>query len=367
MTKLTVFRSTQATPGERGRVLGRAFPDRMRRTSAFYDRLFAAVGIDQRDVVAWSRDAFAHVGARAPELAEEMEGMARGADLPLWRIAALNARTEILGRFGALPEPECSTLVHAPADGRPPVTAQTWDWHDGMRDGWFVWNIEHPDGRVVRTVTEYGIVGKIGVNAAGVGVHFNILGHASDKSVSGEGSWVPVHVLSRAVLDTCTTVGEAAELAVTTPVAASSSLTLAGYAHGRATAAAIELSPVGSACLPPGADGYVVRTNHFVAPVLAEGEARGTADPGTYHRLAALQERTAKLGHAPDRAALLSALTCHAEDGAEVCCHPQPEAAFGTRWETLATVSLDVVGGSLAVHPGRPCSLADVGAWPVVG
>ncbi|MCZ0973631.1 C45 family autoproteolytic acyltransferase/hydrolase [Streptomyces albulus] len=306
------------------------------------------------------------MGARAPELAEEIEGMARGADLPPWRIAALNARTEILGRFAARPQPECSTVVHAPADGRPPVTAQTWDWHDGLRDGWFVWNIEHPDGRVVRTVTEYGIVGKIGVNAAGLGLHFNILGHDGDKSSTTSGSWLPVHVLARQVLDTCATVAEAVELATTVPVAASSSLTLAGYADHRASAATVELSPVGTARLAPRDDGFLLRTNHFVAPALADGEAMGIADPHTYRRLAALQRRTAELPQAPDRADLLAVLTCHGDEGAELCCHPQPAAAPGTRWETLATVSLDIAAGTLAVHPGGPCTLRNA-AWTTVG
>ncbi|AKA07998.1 acyltransferase [Streptomyces noursei ZPM] len=362
----TVFHSSEAAPGDRGRALGRAFPDRIRRTGAFYDRLFAVAGVRPQDVADWGRAAFAHIGARAPELAEEIEGMARGADLPPWRIAALNARTEILGRFAARPQPECSTVVHAPADGRPPVTAQTWDWHDGLRDGWFVWNIEHPDGRVVRTVTEYGIVGKIGVNAAGLGLHFNILGHDGDKSSTTSGSWLPVHVLARQVLDTCATVAEAVELATTVPVAASSSLTLAGYADHRASAATVELSPVGTARLAPRDDGFLLRTNHFVAPALADGEAMGIADPHTYRRLAALQRRTAELPQAPDRADLLAVLTCHGDEGAELCCHPQPAAAPGTRWETLATVSLDIAAGTLAVHPGGPCTLRNA-AWTTVG
>ncbi|MCZ0973632.1 hypothetical protein O1L55_24430 [Streptomyces albulus] len=47
---LTVFHSSEAAPGDRGRALGRAFSDRIRRTGAFYDRLFAVAGVRPQDV-----------------------------------------------------------------------------------------------------------------------------------------------------------------------------------------------------------------------------------------------------------------------------------------------------------------------------
>jgi isopenicillin-N N-acyltransferase-like protein len=308
--------------------------------------------------------AFGHISAVVPELAEEIDGIARGAQLPLHRVAALNARTEILGRFG-LQHPECSTVVHAPTDGTPPVTTQTWDWHEEMRDGWFVWHIEHPDGREVRTVTEYGIVGKIGVNAAGLGLHFNILAHATDgPAPRADTLWLPVHVLARHVLDRCDSLDEAVEMATATPVAASSAITLAAYESGQAQAATVELSPVGAAVLHPGVDGYLLHTNHFVDPRLASGEALATEDPDTLHRFAALHARTADRP-APGAPALLDALTFHLDEGAALCCHPDPDAAPGERWETLATVSLDVTNVRLAVHAGGPCTALDTD-WTLV-
>jgi isopenicillin-N N-acyltransferase-like protein len=357
----TVFRSPATAPGERGLLLGRAFPDRIRRNAHFYDTLFRSTGARATDVREAALATFGHIAAAAPDLAEEIDGIAAGARLPLHRIAALNARTEILGRFGRQ-HPECSTVVHAPADGRPPVTTQTWDWHDDMRDGWFVWHIEHPDGREVRTVTEYGIVGKVGVNDAGLGLHFNILAHISDASAPV--GRLPVHVLARHVLDSCRTVDEAVRLATATPVGASSSLTLAAHEAGRARAATVELSPAGPAVLHPGADGYLLRTNHFVDPRLAPGEALATEDPDTRHRLEALCTRTAARP-APDAPALLDTLTFHLDDGAALCCHPGSDAALGRRWETLATVSLDVVSSRLSVHAGGPCT-ARADDWTVV-
>jgi hypothetical protein len=61
-----------------------------------------------------------------------------------------------------------------------PLAVQTWDWYEQFADGWLVWSIEVADGTYFHTLTEYGVLAKIGVNASGVGLHFNILHHAAD-------------------------------------------------------------------------------------------------------------------------------------------------------------------------------------------
>ena len=81
---------------------------------------------------------------------------------------------------------ECSTVIALPP-GRPPVAVQTWDWYDAMADGWFTWTIPHPDGRVVQTVTEFGMLAKIGVNDRGVGVMLNMLHHRTTPAPSRPG------------------------------------------------------------------------------------------------------------------------------------------------------------------------------------
>ena len=50
MPSPTVFRSASAAPGDRGLLLGRAFPDRIRRTWEFYGELFATAGAAPQDI-----------------------------------------------------------------------------------------------------------------------------------------------------------------------------------------------------------------------------------------------------------------------------------------------------------------------------
>jgi isopenicillin-N N-acyltransferase-like protein len=204
------------------------------------------------------------------------------------------------------------------------------------------------------------MVGKIGVNSAGLGVHFNVLGHVADGGATG----VPVHVVARHVLDEAATVEEAAALARSAGVSASTVLTVAGWDGERATARCLELSPAGVGELEPDADGVLLHTNHFLDAALARGERLAADDPTTRRRLALLAEHAADLRAAADPTARAAALLDH-DTG--LCCHADAEQPFDDRWETLATVSLDLAAARLHLHEGGPCGIAaGTAGWQVV-
>ena len=330
-------RSPPAAPSDRGEAFGAAHAERIGVTLARYRALFAP----GTDVDALGAQALGATRGYAPALAAEIEGIAAGARLPATAVAALNARTEILGRGRG----ECTTLAW------PGASVQTWDWHAELADGWLVWTIEHPGGRVVHTLTEFGIVGKLGVGGD-VGVHLNILHHERDGGPVG----VPVHVVARHVLDAARDVGHARDLAAAARVSASSALTVVG-ADAAVTA---ELHPGGPALVHPDARGLLLHANHFLAPDAAAGDRaqrRGPRLPRPAGRPPrALAERPPR-----DRDGALAALCSHAGGYDAICCHPDPAAPPGDRWATLATVALDPARGALAVRAGGPCAAG--GPW----
>lgn len=121
---------------------------------------------------------------------------------------ALNARTELLAAGGVVHRGECSTLVRIGTDETvPPISAQTWDWHHELTTAWLLIQHENTDLPFI-TLTERGVVGKIGLNAAGVGVHVNILSHVSDAPQDGD-DVVPVHADARRILDPAQDVAQA--------------------------------------------------------------------------------------------------------------------------------------------------------------
>ena len=203
-----------------------------------YARLFALNGLGATDVARFGLQALERISAYAPELGTEIEGIAAGSGLPAETIGALNARTELLAASAG----ECSTIAclgSMTASGSA-LGIQTWDWHNELAEGWIVWTIEHPDGRRVETLTEAGIVGKIGMNDRGVAVLLNILGHRDDGPPVG----VPIHVLCRSVLDQADGAVTALEMVAAADVSASSAVTIVTDEEG-GTACSVEVSPAG--------------------------------------------------------------------------------------------------------------------------
>ncbi|MFI6578413.1 C45 family autoproteolytic acyltransferase/hydrolase [Nocardiopsis sp. NPDC050513] len=348
---VSVFTSPDGGHTARGRTLGSTWGERVRATWDRYERHFADLGLAARLVRDVGHGALDRVAAWAPRLAEEIHGIAEGAGLEPWQAGALNARSEVLAHVRPAPPGECSVSVYLPGEGLP-RTVQTWDWIDGMEDGRLVWSYRPRPGHTVSTFTEFGVLAKIGVNSAGLGLHFNLLKHRADGGVDG----VPVHVVARRVLEEAGSVAEAGRVIRSAPVTASVALTVVAHDGDRSEAATFEVSPAGVAVLPVRPDGFLWHTNHFLDPALAEGEALGVDDQDTYDRQAALARLADGLAGADvaDRAA---ALAHHRGDGAALCRHPEAGDTPDARWRTLMTVGLDLERHRLAFQGGNPCTL----------
>ena len=157
-----------------------------------------------------------------PPLAAELEAFALGARLEPELVAALNGRTELLALA------ECTTVGRCEsADG--PWLAQNWDWYADAPERCLVWSAA-VEGARFATMTEAGILAKVGVSTRGIAVALNILYHASD----GRGELgVPVHLVLRRLLEEAASVGDAWELLRETPYSASSCITVVDAARRR--------------------------------------------------------------------------------------------------------------------------------------
>lgn len=345
------FTSSVLGPEDRGTEFGTRHRDEVTRTVAAYRRLFLARAVGPFDVDAWSERAWRRIQVLAPEAAAEIRGIAEGAGLPARDVAGINARTELLAVANPAGVDECSTVVSLPP-GRPPVAVQTWDWYDVMADHWLHWTVPHPDGRVAETVTEYGVLGKIGVNRAGVGVLFNMLHHADDEGAGEREIGYPVHLLSRRILDEAEDLDQARKIAYAARTSASTSLTLVEGGRSGGRAVSVELFPGGPGAFEP-ADGLLVRTNHFVSPEGAPGCIADTIGPGSRIRrdtlLTAFDDRLPR-----DHGEVVAAMLDHREVGG-VCAHPDRSADPLLWHKTLATVGVDTVSGRLEVAAGGPC------------
>jgi isopenicillin-N N-acyltransferase-like protein len=347
------FTSSVLDPYDRGRELGERFADRIGSTVAAYRRLFAVRADHPFDVDLWAERAWDTITSVAPAYADEIRGIADGAGRPVRELAAVNARTELLVAANPTGVTECSSVISAPP-GRAPFAVQTWDWYHAMSDGWFHWTIPHPDGRVVETVTEFGMLGKIGVNGAGVGVMLNMLHHKNDADRVAEGTiGHPVHLLSRRIMDEARSFDEAAAI-VRTPTSASTSLTVLDRSGRGATFVRF---PGGAARLDV-EDGVLVRTNHFVSPEGRDGCLASTISDSSEIRRDKL---LAAFAGAPPSSPteVVDAMTDHEDGVGGICAHPDRSMDPVLWHRTLATVVLDVERGRLDVRPDGPCGHRD--------
>ncbi len=334
------------TAYELGLARGRALAHSLPAAAAHYEELFRLIEVSPEQQAAGVSAVLDTLSTWRPALVAELKGIAEGADLPLADIVALNARTEILA-LGNRPAPECSTVT-AVIDGHR-FGVQTWDWHIEFDSHWHTHTVSGPGYRYVG-LTEQGIVSKIGMNEAGLGLHFNILGHADDHP-----SGVPMHVLSRVVLSECATIAEALEVIHSAPITSSSAFTLVD-ATG---AVSVEMSPTGVFPIPEVA-GSVQRTNHFQHGTPLAGQKTELYEPDSSARLELVRERLED--GLPQDAATLVELLLSGPDQPPLTCVADLSKEFGDRWATLATVVTDPDARTIRILDGMPTDAA-TGEW----
>lgn len=344
MPGVRTFTSSVLPPRQRGLELGASCGHEVRRTAATYAGLFERRGGPGFDARAWAGRFRESIGDLDPHALAEIAGIAEGAGLDVLDVVAVNARTEILAKADPRGERECSTVL-VTWSGGPAYAVQTWDWYAAMADQWLQWRIPQPDGSWLETVTEYGMLAKIGVSSRGVGVMLNMLHHEADQN-SDVG--FPVHLLSRRLLERSGSYAEAEEMCRQTGVAASTALTVLDRADG----ATLELFPGGPGVLGP-TDGLLVRTNHFVSEAGRPGCLTYADYPSSRVRFDHLDDVLRR--HPPTSPHDVVRAMDHHDPAGGVCRHPEPDLPGWKRTATLTTVVVEPGVPRLRARSGGPC------------
>ncbi len=349
--QLQSHRSAADDATARGRELGLAFSAQFRESIRLYLEHFEELSIPAETVRAITERSHAALSAWAPGLAAETEAIAQAAGVELWELAAVGCRTEVLGVAPQRNAAECSTAVRTGA-GLAPETVQTWDWHEFLVPEGLMRTYVSDAGLAVKLFTEFGTAAKIGVNDAGIGLHFNILTHTSDSDAGG----VPVHAVARRILDEARSLDEAIAIASSATVSASTVLTVCEWDGADSRAASLELSPAGMAIVRPADDGWLFHTNHFLDPQLASGDTMPDASE-TKERYDHLDRVRGDLSGLT--ATARAAAACGGEgEGAVICIRPDAALPRLDQWETLLTIAVDVAGFGLDFFAGTPAEAA---------
>lgn len=347
------------SPFDRGAAYGKAARERIGVSIANYRTLFAHGGLGWDEARALAGRYARPIRELDPALVEEIEGIAAGSGYGLADILALNCRTELLPP--SFPEPadeawlaaarraadlgECTAIAVEPdrsATGGA-LLAQNWDWLGTQRQALVLIRAE-TGSTAYLTLTEAGMLAKIGLNGHGLGVCLNILRSRDDGLRPG----VPVHVLLRRLLE-CRKVGEVEALVGRLRYAASSNVLCADAAGGIAS---FELSPAGAGVVRA-EGGALCHTNHFLDPALAAGEAAPAESLSSRPRLERARAFVASRATLGPRD--LQALLRDESDGRlSVCRRPDPQAPWYLRIESVASVVMELARGAMHVAPDVP-------------
>jgi isopenicillin-N N-acyltransferase-like protein len=288
------------------------------------------------------------------QLLPELEGIAEGAGVDAEDVLALNVRTEVMFGFDAraarVAAKECTAIAvgaEATAGGRV-LVAQNWDWKPGVRDTCVLLAMR-PTGRpAFVTLVEAGLLAKVGMNTAGIGLATNALTSSRDRGQSG----VPFHAILRRVLTSASL--DDAVAAITDHERASSANYLIGSRDGRVVD--LEVAPGGADMAWRIEGDTLCHANHFVRPDRAFKDLALLDGRESPMRHAALEAST---GERPiDAATLEQALRAHAGphrgDGS-VCAHADPTQPPEADYATIAGVVMDLTSMQLRITRGNPC------------
>jgi isopenicillin-N N-acyltransferase-like protein len=337
----------EGTADECGSQYGATVAGMVRSTVEMYLKVFHEQhGFTQAEVFELARRFEPVIEAYDEGLLAEMRGIARGAEVPLETIIAINARSELVHGLKAQLEGGCTSfaaLGPATKDGHV-VIGQNWDWSPDIRKSTVLLDIRRDGEPQLLTVTEAGLVGKIGINETGIGLVVNFL--LSDTRRFG----TPVHVIRRKILSSWN-LGEALGAVLKTDRALAANYLVA---HAGGEALSLEAWP-GDVEIRHPEDGILTHANHFVA---VSGERRDLGKeifPDSLLRDRRLKVRLAEAAGEIDVEAGANALRDHFNAPEGICRHLNPRLPAKGQIETLGSVVCDLNERMLYFCSGPPC------------
>jgi isopenicillin-N N-acyltransferase-like protein len=329
----------------------------MLRSRDAYEEVFAHLASWSWDKVTEEAGRYVSpIGAFRPEYLEEMHGMAQGSGLRFEDILALNVRSEVMFAAKArqaLAHPaagagECTAFAALPEKpGGHVLIGQNWDWLLHSFDTVVVLEARQIGKPAYVTVVEAGLLAKLGMNSAGIGLATNAMVTDLDRGEPG----IPFHVLLRSVLD-AETVGDALA-GLQAGFRSSSANYLLASADG--VALDVEAAPGDFSRLRVAApeDGLLLHTNHLLHAQPGVTDVSLWAMPDSAVRLQRARAIVREKGRS--RAALTAMLSDHADRPSSICSHPDDRQPKLDQAATVASVIMDLGERRMWLADGQPC------------
>lgn len=251
--------------------------------------------------------------------------------MSLASVLVLNVRTEIA--FGMWSD-GCTALSWKGGDSS--FLAQNWDWEQKQKENLIRLQIKQQNKPNIDMITEGGIIGKIGLNSAGVGVCLNAI-----KAKGIDFSRLPCHLALRRCLDSSSR-AEAVDALQRVGVASSSHILVADPDG----ATGLECSSKDVVLLPMSKEGLITHTNHYISEHVGVEEEAPFKD--TWSRLIRANKLVKELK--PSVESIGTILTDEDDFPVSINRHQADDSTIAT----VFSIVIDLSGPVADVCIGRP-------------
>lgn len=283
------------------------------------------------------------------EYLEEIRGIAQGSGFEYEEILALNVRSELIFQGTQMTLDGCTSVAV-----KPELTleheiymGQNWDWKVSMRKGIILLKIHQEGIPDIATITEAGMVGKIGCNSAGIGVCFNALG--VDAFCQG----IPIHIILRDILEQ--SLYSEAMTVVSKNIIGCPANIIVGHQCGEVIDFEVEAGDFD--VLYPD-EGILVHTNHFTSikiPSNGHKDITRCGFPDTYIRYGVMKKLLNSKKGMIDLETLQNAFRHHTALDISICHHAECNGIHGGGIGTVFSIIMNLTRGEIYIAFGQPC------------
>jgi isopenicillin-N N-acyltransferase like protein len=312
---------------------------------------FASSNVTWKEATDFSKRFLKTIKEYDEEMIYEIRGIAEGSGRSVEEIMILNLRTEIYQGLKQRGE-GCTSLCALPEVTRAGKTllAQNWDYRPWASETLLFLQIHQEKRPDILTLVEAGQLARFGMNSAGHGICNNFIQCDTDGKEMEKG--VPTTFIRRKALGQ-EKYGDVISTIIHSPRSFSANYLIA-TSDGDGDAINIEATPEAAYFLFP-EKGLVTHSNHFKGAgagyvgILQDGFEDSLYRDRRAERL--LRENTRKIGIKE----VMNLFKDHFGYPRSICRHPDPQMAEGDRWQTNASVIMDLTSRVLWVAPGPPC------------
>ena len=346
--------SVKGRPFDCGQQYGFQAREQIRRNVDLYFDLWTALwGAKRFEVLKQCAKLVPVIGEYDSTILEELEGIARGADLSLEEIVSLNARYELvfaLSSVAPYKSSGCTSVAALPqvTQDSKTILGQNWDWTPRFHGLNVILEVAEVGKPVIVTQTEAGMLAHKGMNSAGVAVCLNALGSNRDRF----GLTTPFLIVARGILN-ADSLSQALKAVFNARVTVSFNFLIA---HRDGEAIDLEVTPEDVGVLHA-SGGILTHSNNFLALTNREDlrDTFKTVLPDTlfrYHRARQLLQLDE--GHI-DIGSFQRVFKDHFSYPNSICRHADTRDEEPRQLATKCSVIMDLKQRTFYLTDGPPC------------